>query len=141
MSPMPPVVSSALSLLQNSSSRRLFERKSPDQCVRCAVVGNGGILNGSGQGKAIDSHDYVFRVNGAIIKGFEEDVGTKTSFYDITFVFIPAEIRDYVMLAAAIQGVPVSSGYDEGHHRRGDSWSAWLSGAHRSGDTSHQGGT
>ncbi|XP_076837858.1 alpha-N-acetylgalactosaminide alpha-2,6-sialyltransferase 2-like isoform X1 [Brachyhypopomus gauderio] len=136
----PKVVSSALSLLQNSSSSRLFERKSPDQCVHCAVVGNGGILNGSGQGKAIDSHDYVFRVNGAIIKGFEEDVGTKTSFYgfttnsmknslaayrtdgftnvpqdpDITFIFIPAEIRDYVMLAAAIHGVPVSSGYDEG---------------------------
>ncbi|XP_018094032.1 alpha-N-acetylgalactosaminide alpha-2,6-sialyltransferase 1-like [Xenopus laevis] len=51
------------------------------QCISCAVVGNGGILNGSGVGQEIDSHDYVFRVNGAIIKGFENDVGTRTSFY------------------------------------------------------------
>lgn len=26
----------------------------------------------------------IFRVNGAIIKGFEDDVGTKTSFYGFT---------------------------------------------------------
>uniref|UniRef100_A0A671PV25 alpha-N-acetylgalactosaminide alpha-2,6-sialyltransferase n=1 Tax=Sinocyclocheilus anshuiensis TaxID=1608454 RepID=A0A671PV25_9TELE len=32
-------------------------------------------------GKTIDSHDYVFRVNGAVIQGFEDDVGTKTAFY------------------------------------------------------------
>uniref|UniRef100_A0A4W4HFE7 alpha-N-acetylgalactosaminide alpha-2,6-sialyltransferase n=1 Tax=Electrophorus electricus TaxID=8005 RepID=A0A4W4HFE7_ELEEL len=125
----PEVVSTTLSLLQNSSSSRLFERKSPDQCVRCAVVGNGGILNSSGQGKATDSHDYVFRVNGAITKGFKQDVGTKTSFYGFTtntlknslkaywgicYVFIPANIQDYVMLAAAIQGAAVPSGYYEG---------------------------
>lgn len=80
--------------------------------MRCAVVGNGGILNGSRQGEAIDAHDLVFRwgrgrieggpggagevpapdtaprcshrLNGAVIRGFEEDVGTKISFYGFT---------------------------------------------------------
>ncbi|XP_056609495.1 alpha-N-acetylgalactosaminide alpha-2,6-sialyltransferase 2 [Triplophysa dalaica] len=134
------VIGKTLSLLWHSSTSRLFERNTSHECVRCAVVGNGGILRGSGQGKVIDSHDYVFRVNGAIIKGFEDDVGTKTSFYGFTtnslknsllayrrdgfktipndpgirYIVIPAQTRDYVMLAAALQGVPVPSGIDEG---------------------------
>ncbi|XP_030645540.1 alpha-N-acetylgalactosaminide alpha-2,6-sialyltransferase 2 [Chanos chanos] len=135
-----PAFGSALSLLNNASSSRLFERGSRDQCVTCAVVGNGGILRGSGQGQAIDSHHFVFRVNGAITKGFEEDVGSRTSFYgfttntlkhslkayhwdgfreiprtpDIRYIFIPVSIRDYVMLTATIQGTTVPSGEDKG---------------------------
>lgn len=131
------VVRSTLSLLNSS---RLFEGGSPVRCVRCAVVGNGGILRGSQQGRNIDSHDLVFRVNGAVIKGFEEDVGTKISFYgfttntmknalimykkygftrvpqspEIKYIFIPSNVRDYVLMAAAIQGQTVSSGRDKG---------------------------
>ncbi|XP_040918354.1 alpha-N-acetylgalactosaminide alpha-2,6-sialyltransferase 2 [Toxotes jaculatrix] len=131
------VVRSTLSLLNVS---RLFDRGSPGRCVRCAVVGNGGILRGSGQGKNIDSHDFVFRVNGAVIGGFEKDVGTKISFYgfttntmknalslyrtdgftsvpqspDIKYIFIPSDLRDYVMMAAAVQGLTVHSGRDKG---------------------------
>ncbi|XP_041719624.2 alpha-N-acetylgalactosaminide alpha-2,6-sialyltransferase 2 isoform X1 [Coregonus clupeaformis] len=134
------VVRSTLALLNDSSSSRLFERRWPDQCVRCAVVGNGGILRGSKQGRAIDSHHFVFRVNGAITKHFEEDVGTKTSFYGFTtntmknslkfyrkdgftkvprgrrgrYIFIPSNERDYVMMSAAIQGLTVTSGHDKG---------------------------
>uniref|UniRef100_A0A8C6YHZ5 alpha-N-acetylgalactosaminide alpha-2,6-sialyltransferase n=1 Tax=Naja naja TaxID=35670 RepID=A0A8C6YHZ5_NAJNA len=64
----------------------LFARNSSQtsKCVTCAVVGNGGILNNSRMGKEIDSHDYVFRVSGAVIKGYEKDVGTRTSFYGFT---------------------------------------------------------
>ncbi|KAI4815772.1 hypothetical protein KUCAC02_005899 [Chaenocephalus aceratus] len=131
------VVGSTLSLLNSS---RLFERGSPGRCVSCAVVGNGGILRGSQQGRNIDSHDFVFRMNGAIIRGFEKDVGTKISFYgfstntmknslgryrtdgftrtpqspEINYIFIPSDLRDYVMMAAAVQGRVVGSGRDRG---------------------------
>ncbi|XP_038597848.1 alpha-N-acetylgalactosaminide alpha-2,6-sialyltransferase 1 [Tachyglossus aculeatus] len=53
-------------------------------CISCAVVGNGGILNDSRVGQEIDGHDYVFRVSGAVIQGYEQDVGTRTSFYGFT---------------------------------------------------------
>uniref|UniRef100_A0A8D0EE89 alpha-N-acetylgalactosaminide alpha-2,6-sialyltransferase n=1 Tax=Salvator merianae TaxID=96440 RepID=A0A8D0EE89_SALMN len=135
------VVKSAVQLLNDTGNRQLFSKnKFPNSCVRCAVVGNGGILNGSHQGKEIDAHDMVFRLNGAVIKGFEEDVGTKTSFYGFTvntmknsliayaeygftrtpqdkgiqYIFIPSDIRDYIMLRSAILGIPVPEGNDKG---------------------------
>lgn len=49
----------------------------------CAVVGNSGTLLGRGLGPIIDAHDAVFRLNIAPTKGFEGDVGKKTTF-DIT---------------------------------------------------------
>ncbi|CAI5676569.1 unnamed protein product [Oreochromis niloticus] len=131
------VLDSTLSLLKSSD---LFDGRSPGRCIRCAVVGNGGILRGSRQGMNIDSHDFVFRMNGAVITGFEEDVGTRTSFYGFTtntlkhalswyhddgfteipqspetkYIFIPSDLRDYVMIAAAIRGQTVSLGTDRG---------------------------
>ncbi|CAH6776467.1 alpha-N-acetylgalactosaminide alpha-2,6-sialyltransferase 2 [Phodopus roborovskii] len=133
-------VVSTLSLLNNSESAELFGVSKPLSCIRCAVVGNGGILNGSRQGQKIDAHDYVFRLNGAVIKGYELDVGTKTSFYgftvntmknsliaysklgftsvpqgqDLRYIFIPSSIREYLMLRSAILGVPVPEGPDRG---------------------------
>ncbi|XP_074116918.1 alpha-N-acetylgalactosaminide alpha-2,6-sialyltransferase 2 isoform X1 [Sminthopsis crassicaudata] len=131
---------STLSLLNTSTNAQLFDHRQHTGCIRCAVVGNGGILNGSRQGAQIDSHDFVFRLNGAVIKGYEEDVGTKTSFYgftvntmknslkaykhlgftsvpkhhDLHYIFIPSNIRDYLMLKSAILGVPVPEGHDKG---------------------------
>lgn len=59
----------------------------------CAVVGNSGSLAGSGFGKEIDSRDAVFRMNMAPTEGFEQDVGSRTSFDFInqqhTKTFIP----------------------------------------------------
>ncbi|XP_047233607.1 alpha-N-acetylgalactosaminide alpha-2,6-sialyltransferase 1-like [Girardinichthys multiradiatus] len=107
-----------------------------DGCVRCAVVGTAGILNGSKMGAEIDAHDYVFRMNGAVTKGYEEDVGNRTSVYvhtahsittslillkkygyksapheeGIKYVLIPEGLRDFQWLESVITGKKVSSG-------------------------------
>ncbi|KAM6896974.1 alpha-N-acetylgalactosaminide alpha-2,6-sialyltransferase 1-like [Xenentodon cancila] len=107
-----------------------------DGCIHCAVVGTAGILNGSKMGAEIDAHDYVFRVNGAVIKGYEEDVGNRTSVYvhtshsitashmilkkygytsaphdeDIKYVLIPEGMRDFQWLQGLLKGENVSSG-------------------------------
>ena len=44
------------------------------------MVGGGGGLTRSGHGRSIDAHDLVFRVNVALTKGFERDVGSRTTF-------------------------------------------------------------
>ncbi|XP_070570720.1 CMP-N-acetylneuraminate-beta-galactosamide-alpha-2,3-sialyltransferase 1-like [Ptychodera flava] len=65
----------------NYSTSPIFSKESQTKCVRCAVVGTSGILKGSNAGAEIDSYDYVFRMNIARLRGFEKDVGNKTSFY------------------------------------------------------------
>ncbi|XP_068610632.1 alpha-N-acetylgalactosaminide alpha-2,6-sialyltransferase 1.1 [Brachionichthys hirsutus] len=111
-----------------------------DRCVRCAVVGTGGILGGSKMGKEIDAHDHVFRMNGAVIKGYEDDVGTRTSVYvhtahsittsrrllrahghaavpndeGIRYAMIPEGTRDFYWLRALLKGEQVAAGP---HHK------------------------
>nr|XP_055032016.1 alpha-N-acetylgalactosaminide alpha-2,6-sialyltransferase 2-like [Misgurnus anguillicaudatus] len=134
------VLNSSLGILNTSANRLMFDdweqRKSRSQCIRCAVVGNGGILNGSKKGKEIDEHDYVFRVNGAVLKGFEEDVGSRTSFYTFStntmrnsmnnygrlgfrgppvseetrYIFLPDNTRDYILIRAAATHTVIEEG-------------------------------
>ncbi|XP_038633861.1 alpha-N-acetylgalactosaminide alpha-2,6-sialyltransferase 2 isoform X2 [Scyliorhinus canicula] len=134
----------ALSYLNTSANTFMFddwaERPNKDSgCIRCAVIGNGGILNGSRKGEEIDQHHYVFRANGAIIKGFEKDVGTRTSFYTFStntmmnslnayrrlgyiglpqsketrYIFLPDHNRDYYLVKAAITHTAVEKGNDK----------------------------
>ncbi|KAA8590647.1 hypothetical protein FQN60_014581 [Etheostoma spectabile] len=52
---------------------------SPDRCRTCAVVGNSVNLRRSHYGPLIDFHDIIIRMNAGVIKGFEADVGTRTT--------------------------------------------------------------
>lgn len=52
---------------------------SPHRCRTCAVVGNSHNLKKSGYGKIIDSQDVVIRMNFGPTKGYEQDIGTKTT--------------------------------------------------------------
>lgn len=50
-----------------------------DQNRTCSIVGSGGSLVGKREGFAIDEHDFVIRMNEHPTRGFEQDVGTKTT--------------------------------------------------------------
>ncbi|CAH1238972.1 ST6GALNAC1 [Branchiostoma lanceolatum] len=66
---------------KNFTNEPVF-RGEKKECVRCAVVGAGGSLNGSALGKEIDGHDYIFRLNRALTGGkWSNDIGNKTDFY------------------------------------------------------------
>jgi len=47
---------------------------------RCAVVGNSGVSLVHLMGPEIDAHDAVFRMNLAPVRGFEQHVGSRTTF-------------------------------------------------------------
>ncbi|XP_035662363.1 alpha-N-acetylgalactosaminide alpha-2,6-sialyltransferase 2-like [Branchiostoma floridae] len=88
-------------------------------CIRCAVVGCGGILNGSRKGDEINAHDYVFRLNHAEIgPRYAPDVGNKTSFYiffpesadnrllldqDVTYLYVPFKTYDLQYINEKLQ--------------------------------------
>ncbi|CAH1183746.1 unnamed protein product [Phaedon cochleariae] len=56
--------------------RALFENK---RFNSCAIIASAGSLKNSNLGSFIDSHDLVMRFNNAPTKGFEVDVGRKTT--------------------------------------------------------------
>lgn len=66
-------------LFQVFPSRPQIEEPSPFRCRTCAVVGNSGNLKGSHYGPLINFHDVVIRMNTGRIKGYEDDVGNKTT--------------------------------------------------------------
>ena len=46
----------------------------------CGVVSSSGTISGLGLGAEIDANEAVFRFNDAPTTGFEDDVGSKTTF-------------------------------------------------------------
>ncbi|KAK9530161.1 hypothetical protein VZT92_011683 [Zoarces viviparus] len=126
----------AVNLIPKPNEPLLPPKTGSDKCLRCAVVATGGILNGSKMGKEIDAHDYVFRMNGAAIKGYEEDVGNRTSVYvhtahsitmslklwrkfgytsapkdeGIKYVLIPEGMRDFLWMEGLFKGERVTAG-------------------------------
>ncbi|TKS89824.1 Alpha-N-acetylgalactosaminide alpha-2,6-sialyltransferase 1 [Collichthys lucidus] len=90
-------VMASVKLIPKPKEPLLLPKPGGDGCVRCAVVGTAGILNGSRMGKEIDAHDYVFRMNGAVLKGHEEDVGNRTSVPRTYYAGQYNESRFYVL--------------------------------------------
>ncbi|XP_054461945.1 CMP-N-acetylneuraminate-beta-galactosamide-alpha-2,3-sialyltransferase 1-like [Anoplopoma fimbria] len=89
------------------------EPPSPDRCRTCAVVGNSGNLKNSHYGPLIDFQDIVMRMNRGRTKGYEADVGTRTTHHvmypesavdlDNTtrLVLFPFKIRDLEWITKA----------------------------------------
>ncbi|XP_076025861.1 lactosylceramide alpha-2,3-sialyltransferase [Genypterus blacodes] len=67
-------VKDLLKLLPDSDSAQ-----SSEECRRCVVVGNGGILRGLRLGSLIDRYDTVIRLNSGPLGEFSVDVGNRTS--------------------------------------------------------------
>ena len=64
----------------------------PRRFRTCGVVSSAGSIEGLGLGAAIDANEAVFRFNQAPTKGFEQDVGTKT-----TFRFVDSQVVGWPM--------------------------------------------
>ncbi|XP_060616952.2 alpha-N-acetylgalactosaminide alpha-2,6-sialyltransferase 1 [Anolis sagrei] len=122
------LVKEVISLLPPKPYYQMFwahnSNNQTSRCITCAVVGNGGILNNSKMGQEIDSHDYVFRVSGAVMKGYEADVGTRTSFYGFTAYSIMAS---HVLLRnRGFQKIPMGEEIKYLHFLEGGRDYEWL---------------
>ncbi|XP_078105292.1 ST3 beta-galactoside alpha-2,3-sialyltransferase 8 isoform X2 [Sander vitreus] len=93
------------------------------RCRRCAVVGNSGNLRGSENGNLINSHDYIIRMNKALTRGFEKDVGNRTTHHflypesavdvdhGVSLVLLPFKLRDLEWLTSALSTGQVKMTY------------------------------
>ncbi|KAM7401690.1 hypothetical protein PAMP_016986 [Pampus punctatissimus] len=93
------------------------------RCRTCAVVGNSGNLQRSGNGKLIDSHGSVIRMNKAVTRGFEKDVGNRTTHHfmypesavdvghGVSLVLLPFKLRDLEWLTSALSTGQVKMTY------------------------------
>ncbi|KAM9239090.1 CMP-N-acetylneuraminate-beta-1,4-galactoside alpha-2,3-sialyltransferase isoform 5-T5 [Leptosomus discolor] len=66
-------------ILSATKDYRLTPALESLSCRRCIIVGNGGVLANKSLGLKIDDYDIVVRLNSAPVKGFEKDVGGKTT--------------------------------------------------------------
>ncbi|XP_070759636.1 ST3 beta-galactoside alpha-2,3-sialyltransferase 8 [Enoplosus armatus] len=98
-------------------------RPLPSRCRSCAVVGNSGNLQRSGHGNLINSHDSVIRMNKAVTRGFEKDVGNRTTHHflypesavdidrGVSLVLLPFKLRDLEWLTSALSTGEVKMTY------------------------------
>ncbi|XP_031429452.1 CMP-N-acetylneuraminate-beta-galactosamide-alpha-2,3-sialyltransferase 4 isoform X3 [Clupea harengus] len=63
------------------------------ECRTCVVIGNGFAIKNSSLGAAINKYDVVFRLNDGPVRGYEQDVGNKTTlriFYPESAFYNPS---------------------------------------------------
>ncbi|XP_059931495.1 CMP-N-acetylneuraminate-beta-galactosamide-alpha-2,3-sialyltransferase 4 isoform X2 [Gadus macrocephalus] len=89
------------------------------ECRTCVVVGNGFSIINTSLGGVIDKHDVIIRLNDAPVRGYEEDVGHKTTmrlFYpesasnnpglnnnpDTLMVMVPFKQQDLLWLKSIV---------------------------------------
>ncbi|XP_071351262.1 ST3 beta-galactoside alpha-2,3-sialyltransferase 8 [Trachinotus anak] len=101
-------------MFQVISPPTVDHRPHPSLCRLCAVVGNSGNLRDSGLGNLIDSHNSVIRMNKAVTRGFEKDVGNRTTHHflypesavdvaqGVSLVLLPFKLRDLEWLTSAL---------------------------------------
>ncbi|XP_032425984.1 alpha-N-acetyl-neuraminyl-2,3-beta-galactosyl-1,3-N-acetyl-galactosaminide alpha-2,6-sialyltransferase [Xiphophorus hellerii] len=86
---------------QNSSLRG-YRRISPHRktkfldvhCSHCAVVSSSGQMLGAGAGDEIDRSGCVIRMNNAPTRGYEKDVGTRTTFRVVSHTSVPLLVEN-----------------------------------------------
>ena len=61
----------------------------------CAIVGNSGILLNSSCREQINQNDMVIRSNLPIVKGFESDVGDRTSITSMNLVTLKKVVKEF----------------------------------------------
>ncbi|KAG8141837.1 hypothetical protein E2320_006507 [Naja naja] len=63
-------------------------------CRQCAVVSSSGQMLGSRSGKEIDAKECVLRMNQAPTRGYEEDVGSRSTLRVVSHTSIPLLLRN-----------------------------------------------
>ena len=74
---------------------------------RCAVLGNSGTLLDASFGGTIDSHDVVFRMNQAPVKGYELHVGKKSTFRVLNSLWSHRYSHGYAPWDPGYQNLPL----------------------------------
>ncbi|XP_029474167.1 alpha-N-acetylgalactosaminide alpha-2,6-sialyltransferase 3 isoform X1 [Rhinatrema bivittatum] len=63
-------------------------------CDLCAIVSNSGQMSGQRIGKEIDQSSCVWRMNSAPTKGYEEDVGRRTTIRVVSHTSVPLLLKN-----------------------------------------------
>lgn len=63
-------------------------------CKHCALVSSSGQMIGTGVGEEIDQNGCVIRMNNAPTRGYEKDVGSRTSVRVVSHTSVPLLVKN-----------------------------------------------